>query len=74
MSRENTVRVRLSDIEHQALKRYAESIGVPMSEVLRDYVKTLVGNLRGIEPHRLPAIHPEEIALTGQGGDSARSG
>ncbi len=44
MSRENIVRVRLSDIELQALKRYAESIGVPMSEVLRDHVKTLIGN------------------------------
>lgn len=43
MSRENIVRVRLSDIELQALKRYAESIGVPMSEVLRDHVKTLIG-------------------------------
>jgi predicted DNA binding CopG/RHH family protein len=54
MSRDNTVRVRLSDIELQALKQYAESIGVPMAEVLRDYVKTLIGNFRGIEPHQLP--------------------
>ena len=42
MSRENIVRVRLSDIELKALKDYAESIGVPMSEVLRDHVKTLI--------------------------------
>ena len=59
MSRVKTVHVRLSDIEHQALKQYAESISVPMSEVLRDYVKTLIGNGRGIEPHPLPAIHPD---------------
>jgi hypothetical protein len=44
MSRENIVRVRLSDIELKALKDYAESIGVPMSEVLRDHVKTLIGD------------------------------
>ena len=44
MSRDNIVRVRLSDIELQALKQYAESIGVPMSEVLRDHVKTLIGD------------------------------
>lgn len=44
MSRENVVRVRLSDIELKALKDYAESIGVPMSEVLRDHVKTLIGD------------------------------
>lgn len=73
MSRTKTVNIRLSDIEHQALKQYAESMGVPMSEVLRDYVKTLVGNFRGIEPHQLPAIHPDP-ALSGQGGDSAQSG
>jgi predicted DNA binding CopG/RHH family protein len=48
MSRENIVRVRLSDIELQALKRYAESIGVPMSEVLRDHVKTLIGDRANI--------------------------
>jgi len=70
MSRDNIVRVRLSDIELQALKQYAESIGVPMSEVLRDYVKTLIGNFRGIEPHQLPAIHPD-APLTGEHGDSA---
>ena len=59
MSRKKTIQIRLSEIEHQALKKYAESIGVPMSEVLRDYVKTLVGDLRGIEPHWSPAIHPD---------------
>ena len=50
MSRKKTIQIRLSEIEHQALKKYAESIGVLMSEVLRDYVKTLVGDLR--EPVR----------------------
>lgn len=45
MSQENTVRVRLSDIELQALKHYADSIGVPMSEVLPDHLKNLVDNL-----------------------------
>ncbi len=56
MSRENIVRVRLSDIELQALKRYAESIGVPMSEVLRDHVKTLIGKEVNIlaTPHISP--------------------
>ena len=58
MSRTKTVNVRLSDIEHQALKQYAESIGVPMSEVLRDYVKTLIGDFRGVEPHQSTAHHP----------------
>jgi antitoxin component of RelBE/YafQ-DinJ toxin-antitoxin module len=42
MERKKTIRVRLSDIEHEALKKYAESLGLTMSEVLRDYVKTLV--------------------------------
>ncbi len=73
MSRQKTIQVRLSDIEHQALKQYAESIGVPMSEVLRDHVKTLVGICRGVEPHRLPAIHPD-APLTGERGDYAQSG
>ena len=36
-----------------------ESIGMPMSEVLRDYVKTLIGNGRAIEPHPLPAINSQ---------------
>lgn len=72
MSRDNTVRVRLLDIELQALKQYAESIGVSMSEVLRDYVKTLIGNFRGVEPHQLPAIHPD-TPLAGECGDSAKS-
>ncbi len=73
MSRDNTVRVRLSDIELQALKKYAESIGVPMSEVLRDHVKTLIGgNFRGVEPRKLPAIHPD-APLAGERGDSALS-
>ena len=48
MSRQKTIQIRLSDIEHQALKRYAESVGMPMSEVLRDYVKTLIVNFGGI--------------------------
>ena len=68
MSRTKTVNIRLSDIEHQALKRYAESIDVPMSEVLRDYVKTLISDL-----NRSPAIHPD-AAEYGQRGDSAKSG
>ena len=70
MSRDNIVRVRLSDIELQALKQYAESIGVPMSEVLRDHVKTLIGDLRGIDPHRFPPIHPD-APFTRERGASA---
>ena len=42
MTRDNTVRVRLTDEELQALKKYAESKGVSMSEVLRDFVKSLI--------------------------------
>ena len=49
MSRQKTINIRLSDIEHQALKKYAESIDMPMSEVLRDYVKTLIVNFGGVE-------------------------
>jgi antitoxin component of RelBE/YafQ-DinJ toxin-antitoxin module len=56
MSRENIVRVRLSDIELQSLKRYAESIGVPMSEVLRDHVKTLIN--KGVNILATPHIPP----------------
>jgi hypothetical protein len=42
MERKNTIRLRLSGIELEALKTYAESRSLTMSEVLRDYVKTLI--------------------------------
>lgn len=42
MSRQNTIRVRLSDLELSALKDHAKLKQVPMSEILRDYVKTLI--------------------------------
>lgn len=42
MERKNIIRVRLSDIELEALKKYAEYRGIAMSEALRDYVKTLI--------------------------------
>ena len=73
MSRQKTVNIRLSDIEHQALKRYAESMGVPMSEILRDYVKSLIGDLRGSTPRRSPAINTQ-APLARERGDSAQSG
>lgn len=45
MARDYTIRLRLSEIEREALKKYAESRDITMSEVLRDYVKTLIPDL-----------------------------
>ncbi|MGF1499733.1 MAG: DUF6290 family protein [Elainellaceae cyanobacterium] len=42
MARDNTVRVRLTDEELKALKQHAKNKGIPMSEVLRDFVKSLM--------------------------------
>lgn len=42
MERDNTIRVRLSALELQALKKFAESRGISMSEAVRDWVKTLI--------------------------------
>ena len=45
MARDYTIRLRLSETEREALKKYAESRDITMSEVLRDYVKTLIPDL-----------------------------
>ena len=42
MERANIIRVRLSDMELHALKKYAESRNISMSEAVRDWVKTLI--------------------------------
>jgi predicted HicB family RNase H-like nuclease len=39
--REKTIRVRLSEKEHAKLKASAQKQGISMSEILRDYVKSL---------------------------------
>jgi hypothetical protein len=36
------IQVVLSDLEMEAFKKYAESKGLAMSEILRDYIKSLV--------------------------------
>jgi hypothetical protein len=40
--REKRVEIKLNDNEYLALQRFAESKGLSMSEVLRDYVKSLI--------------------------------
>lgn len=46
MTRDYTIRLRLSETKREALKKYAESRDVTMSEVLRDFVKTLISDRR----------------------------
>ena len=41
MAREKKLQIRLTQQEYETLEKYAESKGVGMSEVLRDYIKTL---------------------------------
>ena len=41
MPREKTIRIRLSDAEHEALKNYAHETDRMISEVIRDYIKGL---------------------------------
>jgi predicted DNA-binding protein len=41
MSREKTLRVRLSEEEFDRLKAYAEETNRLISEVIRDYIKRL---------------------------------
>lgn len=52
MSRDKFIKIRLSEQEHKRLKAFAEAQGVPMSEILRDFVKQLPtpGNT-AIEPN-----------------------
>ncbi len=57
MSRDKFIKIRLSEQEHKRLKAFSEAQGVPMSEILRDFVKQLPtpGNI-AIEPN------PSDIA------------
>jgi predicted DNA-binding protein len=41
MPREKTIRVRLSDAEHESLKAYAEETDRMISEVVRDWIKKI---------------------------------
>jgi hypothetical protein len=41
MARTKRLQLLLSELEYETLKTYAQSKQVPMSEVLRDYIKTL---------------------------------
>ncbi|MGA9377252.1 MAG: DUF6290 family protein [Phormidium sp.] len=41
MTRDNTIRVRLSDSEYEALKEYAKSTDRTVSEVVRDWIKKI---------------------------------
>ena len=41
MARDKILRVRLSDREWEVLKNYAKSKDYTLSEVIRDYLKTL---------------------------------
>jgi chorismate mutase len=43
--RERLFNIRLSDREYQLLERYAASLGVSMSDVVRDFIKSLVRKL-----------------------------
>jgi len=42
MRRDKFIQVTLSDIELQALKKFAASSGISMPEAVRDWVKTLI--------------------------------
>lgn len=41
MARTKRLQLLLSNLEYETLKNYAKSKQIPMSEVLRDYIKTL---------------------------------
>jgi antitoxin component of RelBE/YafQ-DinJ toxin-antitoxin module len=41
MARTNKVIVRLTDKEKEKIENYANSLGVSMSEVIQDYIKSL---------------------------------
>ncbi|BAY45730.1 CopG domain protein DNA-binding domain protein [Scytonema sp. HK-05] len=58
MARTNKIIVRLTDKEKERLENYAVTLGVSMSEVIQDYIKSLpdtkIGNsstiLRPVKP------------------------
>lgn len=41
MNREKYIKVRLSETEHQRLSECADSLGITMSELIREMVKNL---------------------------------
>ncbi len=41
MSRDKKIQFNVTQKEYELLKTYAESEGISMAEVLRDYIKTL---------------------------------
>ncbi len=45
MARNKRLQLLLSDLEYQTLKSYAELKQIPMSEVIRDYIKTLTNSI-----------------------------
>ena len=41
MARTKRIQLNVNELEYQRLKAYAESVDLSMSEVLRDYIKSL---------------------------------
>ncbi|WP_026798688.1 ribbon-helix-helix protein, CopG family [Planktothrix prolifica] len=56
MSREKKIQFNVNEKEYERLKSHAESEGLSMAEVLRDYIKTLTPPKGG----RTHAVHPWE--------------
>jgi len=54
--------LRLSDQEHKAIAAYASLWEISLNDAIREAVRALAGNLRGIEPLINPTIlpHPAE--------------
>ncbi len=50
--------LRLSQQEHKAIIGYANFWEVSVNDAIREAIRTLVGNPRGIEPLDSPAILP----------------
>ena len=48
MSREKKIQFNVNEREDEKLKNYAEKVGLSMAEVLRDYIKSLENNTRGL--------------------------
>ena len=42
MTRQKRFTMSMTETEYERLKAYADKEGLPMSEILRDYIKTLV--------------------------------
>lgn len=50
--------LRLSEHEHKAITAYANFWGLSLNDAIREAIRALVGNPRGIEPLDPPAILP----------------